>query len=309
MIALASELYSILPFAPGIKDPVFIVGCGRSGTTILGRALAEHPAITYLNEPRGLWFSCYPETDIWTRKARRRSGRIILTERDVHSVKSAKLSRMLRFATIASRKPILIEKLPINAFRLRFLRAIFPDARFIHIHRNGLEVARSIEKFSETGRWFGRRRSYKWEQLAEIASSRDETADLPGLCESSFDKGLLEWRLSMQAVVDFLATSAGTEPADSWCEISYQELTDHPIETLNLLLSFLGAERNDSVDQFAARVVARQSPKTPPEDLSARQLIIGGSLLVPSLASEQSGLSHSPTILPAPPTASAVKPE
>ncbi|MDK2847172.1 MAG: hypothetical protein PWP34_525 [Desulfuromonadales bacterium] len=29
------------------------------------------------------------------------------------------------------------------------------DARFIHIYRNGLEVARSIEKASEKGGWFG----------------------------------------------------------------------------------------------------------------------------------------------------------
>ena len=36
-------------------SPVFIIGCGRSGTTILGDTLSKHPKIEYLNERRDLW--------------------------------------------------------------------------------------------------------------------------------------------------------------------------------------------------------------------------------------------------------------
>jgi hypothetical protein len=35
-----------------LTRPVFIVGCGRSGTTILGEMLGRHPQLAYLNEPR-----------------------------------------------------------------------------------------------------------------------------------------------------------------------------------------------------------------------------------------------------------------
>ena len=45
-----SGFYSRLPLKGG-QNPVFIIGCGRSGTTILGRTLAEHPRVKYLNEP------------------------------------------------------------------------------------------------------------------------------------------------------------------------------------------------------------------------------------------------------------------
>ena len=41
---------------------------------------------------------------------------------------------------------ILLEKLPINSFRLRFLKESFPEARYIYLTRNGLEVSKSIEK-------------------------------------------------------------------------------------------------------------------------------------------------------------------
>ena len=34
--------------------PVFIIGCGRSGTTILGETLSKHSKIKYLNERRDL---------------------------------------------------------------------------------------------------------------------------------------------------------------------------------------------------------------------------------------------------------------
>ena len=150
----------------GIARPVFIIGCGRSGTTILGFALSKHKDVTYLNEPRHLWFSAYPETDIWTPEARTRNGKLVLTATDTEPGKNAKLSQLFQFESIKSGKPILVEKLPVNNFRLEFIQEIFPDAHFIHIYRNGLEVARSIEKRSNAGAWFGAN-AYKWEKLTE----------------------------------------------------------------------------------------------------------------------------------------------
>ena len=48
-------------------NPVFIIGCGRSGTTILGNTLSNHPKIKYLNERRDLWHKAYPEFNIWNK--------------------------------------------------------------------------------------------------------------------------------------------------------------------------------------------------------------------------------------------------
>ena len=197
------EFYSRLPF-PGISSPTFIIGCGRSGTTILGTSLSKHRNVTYLNEPRHLWFSAFPETDIWSSKANSRTGKLLFTEADVDSTKSKKLSRLFRLETIISRRPVLLEKLPINSFRLEFIHHIFPDALFIHIFRNGLEVASSIEKESKKGNWFGAN-SYKWNQLVDYARCKAETSEVAALCTTYHDMGLLEWRLSTEAVVAFYA--------------------------------------------------------------------------------------------------------
>jgi hypothetical protein len=44
--------------------PVFIIGCGRSGTTILGQVLSAHPEVYYLFEPYHLWAAIDPMTDV-----------------------------------------------------------------------------------------------------------------------------------------------------------------------------------------------------------------------------------------------------
>ncbi len=270
---ISENIYASLPF-PGINSPVFIIGCGRSGTTILGISLSKHKKITYLNEPRHLWFSAFPETDIWTSKARSRNGKLVLTEADFDFKKSKKLSRLFRFATIVKRKPILVEKLPINNFRLKFIQKIFPDARFIHIYRNGLEVARSIGKASENGKWFGEN-SYKWNMLVNYARNNDDTNDLPELCATYYDKGLLEWRLSTEAAVAFLRSL----PETAFVEVNYEKFIDNPVEQTSKLVEFIGIDRDPNVEDFVSDTVARKSSKLGSKTISEKYQIIGGDLL------------------------------
>ena len=47
----------------GRPAPIFIIGCGRSGTTLLGKMFDAHPAVRYLYEPYHLWAAIEPATD------------------------------------------------------------------------------------------------------------------------------------------------------------------------------------------------------------------------------------------------------
>jgi len=275
-------IYSELP-SPGITRPIFILGCGRSGTTIFGTALSKHRDICYLNEPRHLWFSAYPETDIWTPNASSRNGRLFLSESDADYKKSNKLSRLFRFETIINRKPVLIEKLPINDFRLQFIYRIFPDARFIHIYRNGLEVARSIEKANKNGDWFGEN-YYKWCKLVEYSSQREDVHDFPTLCTTDFNKGLFEWRLSTEAVVEFRSYLSD----DSFFELNYRELIDHPGETMSQVLEFIGICNDPNVDEFISCNLVRKSRQIGLDEISEKEQILGGRLLPLSMDGENS---------------------
>jgi hypothetical protein len=243
-----------------------------------------HRRVTYLNEPRHLWLFAYPETDIWTPKAHARNGKLVLTAKDVVRKKSAKLSRLFRFETIKSRKPILIEKLPINNFRLHFIHQIFPDARFLHIYRNGLEVARSFEKIGNEGGWFGTN-PYKWDKLVEYALSRDDTNNLPALCSTYFDKGLLEWRLSTESAVEFLRDLRD----DTFFEVSYDQLIQDPVHTISQVLEFIGLD-DSGITEFVSRNLARKTSRLEQRELSEKEKKLGGMLLPFSM--ETKGLTR-----------------
>jgi hypothetical protein len=269
---LLSEIYIKLP-TPGIRKPVFIIGCGRSGTTILGKALSLHPAITYLNEPRHLWFRAYPETDIWSGRAEGGAGKLLLTAADANPAGTRKLSRLFRLETLRTRRPVLVEKLPANSFRLAFIQGMFPDARYVHILRDGLEVARSIEKRVPQG-WFGAG-DCKWKLLAEYASGREETRPIPDRCADGYERGLLEWRLGTEAVLDFF----GRLSAESRYEIRYDRLVADPVRAIGDCLSFLGLEGSRAVDDFARENIRRRSERRSAAALTAREDFIAGKLL------------------------------
>jgi hypothetical protein len=243
-------------------------------------ALSKHSEITYLNERRDLWFSAYPETDIWTKQATHRKGRIVLTGSDENSDQSSKLRELFLRETELSQRPILVEKLPINNFRLRFIQAIFPDARFVHIYRNGLEVARSIQEMCNGGKWFAAGQ-YKWEQLALLAQARDETATLPALCTNYYDQGLLEWRLSTEAAVDCLSTLS----EDRYLEFSYADFINDPLSVILAVLSFIGIGGQPAIEEFVKGTIRRNTPSLDGNNLSDKEIKIGGKLLSISMAS------------------------
>jgi hypothetical protein len=184
---------------------------------------------------------------------------------------------------VQSRKSILIEKLPINAFRLPFIEANFPDARYIFIYRDAIEVASSIERLSKTVPWFGFN-DYKWHQLTEVATLSPVTAGLPSLCLSDFDRGLLEWRLGTEEIVQFAASLADVR----WCALSYDELVGSSVNCVERILSFVGEPLNEAIVTFVRDNVARRTSKSNQLVLSERQKEIAGPLLTAPILGKSS---------------------
>lgn len=217
---------------------------------------------------------CYPEADILSVWARARGGKLVLTAEDARATSSQRLRRLFGFETIRTGKPVLVEKLPINNFRLPFIYAIFPDARFVHIVRNGIEVARSIENMAKQIHWFGRN-EYKWHQLARLASEKAATAGIADLCANDYERGLLEWRLGTEAVHN----SCDTIPKESFLEITYADLVDRPVKTMNTVLAFIGLEQSTEMNDFLVNNIRRRSVRVTPQALSHKEMVIAGELL------------------------------
>lgn len=184
--------------------PVFIIGCGRSGTTLLGELFAMHPRVSYICEGYDLWAAIHPVTDFLQLYSRGECHCLL----DAHSATS---TAKRRFRRLMSPPPgfTLVEKSPINALRIGFLEAIAPGARFVHIVRGGVNVAHSIERKAEVTRrlafrpplnnWWGVG-DVKWAALKQDGRSAGYYPDEVHQLITGTQRGAYEWLLSVREV-------------------------------------------------------------------------------------------------------------
>lgn len=215
---------------------VFLIGCGRSGTTFLTKALGGNDQILYLNERREIWHRFFPELNIWSSQ----KGQLGVTfHKSYNNEKASRMAAYLDKALNCKRKQVLLEKLPINTFRIAFLKAAFPRAKFIYIERNGMSVAHSIANLVENG-WWGRDNS-KWKLLESFARQTEPYRNLLSLLRNEVDKGLLEWRISTDLAHDNLSRN---DINVHW--INYEELVRNTSQTLSSCLHFMHLAPDES---------------------------------------------------------------
>ena len=232
-------------------QPVFLIGCGRSGTTILGKTIGKHDSITYLNERRDLWHQAYPDFDIWSGKI---SQPKLIAGLDDNNKKQTEILRKLFYREqVFGKSKILLEKLPINNFRLNFIEDAFPDAKYIYLHRNGIEVAKSIEKLAEKG-WFGKN-SIKWNLIEKLSKGIDISTKLNGF--SNFEKGLLEWRFSLEFSEPFFSTI----DKKRYYSLSYQTFLENPKLQIENIYRFLDLDFTDNFTADITKGIKRRSEK------------------------------------------------
>ncbi len=244
------------PSAPAERSLAFITGCGRSGTTILGRILEHHGQVRYFNDRFDLWSRPFPFTDIWGYHPPSATAmpRVALDEDDAKVAEAA----LEWFVGLLERergdRPVLVEKLAINNFRLAFITALRPEARLINIVRHGVEVAHSIAAKIDAGQWYGEG-DRKWNLLVEYAWAHGY-GDLLRWCTSPYHKGLLEWRMSVDAADRFFERG----PSAPALHLRYEELLADPAAVCGKLQAFLGLAVSEGMLKFAVKEVGRRSP-------------------------------------------------
>jgi hypothetical protein len=138
-------------FAPvhGLEAPVFVVGCCNSGTTILWRALREHPQLSgppvegqdlsdlpvcmrHFLGRRTFRMFAHPRFRLVYRAAESACTRSV----------ADRIGGVYREHCQPGRR--LIEKSPANALRTRLLQHVFPDATFVVITRDPYAVSEGI---------------------------------------------------------------------------------------------------------------------------------------------------------------------
>lgn len=240
-----------------ITKPIIIVGTGRSGSTVFFKVFTRHPHVMWINRMTVL----YPERPILTRWSVQATGLPVigeqvrqrmlpweayefwnrlavgfgtpyrdlhaddLTEREKHKIRKA----FAQFPT-ATRHRMLIK---LTGWpRLSYLHTIFPDARFIHIMRDGRAVTNS---FLHVPFWWGKRGPDNW-RLGKLAPKHQATWEKHD--ESFSALAALYWVILMESYRE----AQPSIPSEQYMEIRYEDLCANPIDVFRSITDFCDLE-------------------------------------------------------------------
>ena len=166
------------------SNPIFVVGVFRSGTSLLCSILNQNPRLALMYEcdvwnfPRSLLNTRFRSS--WAERIefynQSLSRHQLVTEED-HSVLKKIRTPLDLYHAFGEKRGALVsgEKSPFYCDRLLQLHREYPQAYFIMVWRNPVEVYRSVLKAGQTSRFFGRlgmlsRMIYDQEQAIRQAS-------------------------------------------------------------------------------------------------------------------------------------------
>ena len=252
---------------------VFLISNGRSGSTLVHELLARHPDVGFVSniEDRlpGLPASAgrfnnalyrrvppaltrkgrarFAPSEAWRALARQVSPMLVRPVRDLVAADAMPwvAERFQRFFTERARaqgKPVFVHKLT-GWPRSGFVRAVFPDARFLHIVRDGRAVAASDLRVSWWRGWEGP------EGIGAGAMPAAYQAEWEASGRSFPVLSAQAWKLAMDAY----ASARELVPADQWLDIRYEDVLADPPSRLKELLGFMGLEPNPVFDAALAR--------------------------------------------------------
>lgn len=235
-----------------VPDPVFIVGCSRSGTTVTYETFASSPElISFGYEIPEFWNSLWgPHQNHWESEAAAESD-----ARPEH--RDAALRHFYQRLGVGR----VLDKTCINVMRLPYLYKLFPKASFIFIHRDGRDNISSMINGWRHDRHFG---------LTQFLGRSPVKVEIGG---GEFDEWSFflppGWRnynhASLEDVCAYqwiTANSLALEakriiPSDQWIQLRYEEIFDRPVEMFELAFDRLGITFSDSIRERCATLNAR----------------------------------------------------
>lgn len=263
------HLHRALPRLADVEQPVFIMGMGRSGTTLLGRILSVHRKVGFLNEPKALWHVAVANEDVIGSYSRA-AARYRLSASDADTRTTRDLQRLMGAYLFWMRRERLVDKNPEVVYRIPFVRAVFPQARFLLVVRDGWQVCRSVERWCDAhgvdkrGEWHdwwgaGRR---KWnlllDQIAVDEPDLSPQIETMRRWQDQRQMAAIEWILAMRYGLRQLEAAP-----DAVSMVRYEDLVSAPAETMLETLRFCSLSEDPAVVRYATQVAHAATPGQP----------------------------------------------
>ena len=250
--------------AAEIRKPIFIVGSGRSGTTILYNLLALHPELCWFSHLTDR-FPEFPQLAVLhrvfgaplignsmkrqlvkrTRPSIRPSeaGNIYhsycgfensrrMTEDELTVEMEAKFKRLVEGHLKASGRPRFMSKQTANTQRIRTIHRMFPDAFYVHIIRDGRAVAASLSRVE----W--------WKQI-DIWWLGDKAARWEEMGREPLELCALHWQHDVEEILHSKHLFE-----DRYLEVRYEDLVHDPRNIVVKVAAFCGLSEFGELCEF-----------------------------------------------------------
>jgi hypothetical protein len=254
---LAEEGDPVVENLPDAAPPIFIVGCQRSGTTLLRLMLDSHPRISCGPETRFLEDLAKVTEENWTRLAH------------YGYPQQYWLNAVARFfGTIQSDyarsrgKARWADKTPRYALSLDFIDRLYPRCQVVHVVRDGRDVVASHRH--RFGYAAAMKAAEKWPRYVQAARAAGEKM-MPGRYhELRYENLVADPEGTMRALLEFL----GEEWDDA---VLHHE--EHPHDVADKYAGFAGSRRKqggEKGDVYRSRVGAHRRELGPLLRLAVR---------------------------------------
>jgi hypothetical protein len=275
-----------------MQNMVFIIGTGRCGSTFVHEILAKHESMGFISNiednlslinKNGRWNNALYRSFLGNhtlkgalRFAPSEGYKIISQEvspiyansnrdliaSDVSPWLKSRFQNFFESRDSIQNKPVFSHKYT-GWPRMSFFKEIFPDAKFIHIVRDGRAVANSWLQMPWWGGYRGPE-NWLWGELPEEYrmewNSRGNT--YPHLAAIS-------WKVLMEA----FENAEHAFDSSSYLKIRYEDILEHPREKFEEMLAFSGLEWTDKFEKsFSKQVIKKGRSRAFEEDLNGKQL-------------------------------------
>lgn len=222
--------------------PVFIVAAPRSGSTMLFETLSQNIEFWTIGDES---HSEFESIRALHPAASKFSSNELGAEHAKPSVVAKLLNGFLNSlknarGTLYSEIPAetrtaqfrFLEKTPKNALRIKFLRSVFPDAKFIFLHRAPRQNIASIIEAWQSGRFVTYPKLPGWQGLPWSLLLPAGWREFNGASVAKI--AAFQWAATNKKIRDDLSIL----PSDSWCSVSYEQLTTDKVSALRKLCEF-----------------------------------------------------------------------